>query len=239
MIKQEKFLGDKRQQDELLLKRLQTGDNQTSMTDSLKPTAASQTTAGGRERRDFFRVSHDVIFDSKIVDAFTAEESSPELEFEDSVAMSMLNELRTLDRDNIQTLRLITEKNRLLGDYLQSLSNKIDLIARHTLFAQTSSNDDKEGLQNRPKTRINLSEDGVAFISDRTLYKGACLALRMVFLPSYAQVVTFAKVIRCEPKEKQYQIAVRFHRLSDRDRQELSRQIIRAQVAQKGVQKTK
>ncbi|SMF30997.1 PilZ domain-containing protein [Alteromonadaceae bacterium Bs31] len=181
----------------------------------------------GRERRDFFRVSQDVLFDFKLADAFSAENDSPEIEFEDSISLSLVNELRRLDKDSLQTLRLLTEKNRLLGDYLQTLSSKIDLIARHTLFAQ----DGEAG--ERPKTRINLSEEGVAFIADRALYKGNYLAVRLIFLPNYVPVVVFAKVIRCEAKDDSYQIAAKFHRLQDKDRQELSRQILKAQVTQK------
>lgn len=183
--------------------------------------------APSRDKRDFFRISQDVIFDYKVVDSYTAESDKPEDEFEDAVSLGLLNELKRLDKDNVQTLRLLTEKNRLLGDYLQSLSSKIDLIARHSLFAHDSG--DKE----KAKTRINLSEDGLAFIADRALYKGGYLAVRLIFLPAYSPVVAFAKIIRCEPKEEQYQIAARFHRLPDSERQELSRQILKAQVSQR------
>ncbi len=181
----------------------------------------------GRERRDFFRVSQDVLFDFKLVDVFSAENDTPEIEFEDSISLSLINELRRLDKDSAQTLRLLTEKNRLLGDYLQTLSSKIDLIARHTLFAQDGASGE------RPKTRISLSEEGMAFIAERALYKGNYLAVRLIFLPHYVPVVIFAKVIRCEAKENLYQIAAKFHRLSDKDRQELSRQILKTQVNQK------
>jgi len=187
---------------------------------SKTPNPSRTEEVSGREKRDFFRVNQDVIFDYKIIDAFTAENDSPEIEFEDSVALGLVNELRRLDRDSAQTLRLLTEKNRLLGDYLQTLSSKIDLIARHTLFAQ---NDQKK----------KKSEDGIAFLAERTLYKGNFIALRLIFLPNYAPVVIFAKVIRCEAKGDSYQIAARFHRLADKDRQELSRQILKTQVSQK------
>lgn len=185
----------------------------------------------GRERRDFFRVSQDVIFDYKLVDAFSAENDSPEIEFEDSVSLSLVNELRRLDRDSTQTLRALSEKNRLLGDYLQTLSSKIDIIARHTLFSAVN------GAKDRAKTRINVSEEGIAFIAERMLYKGNFLALRLIFLPNYVPVVVFAKVIRCEPKDDNYQIAAKFHRLPEKDRQELSRQIIKTQVSQKKTMK--
>ena len=180
--------------------------------------------ANQRERRDFFRVSQDVFFDFKVVESFCAESEKPESQFEDAATLSLVNELKRLDKDNSQTLRLLTEKNRLLGDYLQALSNKIDLIARHTLFTQDSFSNEKK------KTRINLSEDGMAFMAERAIYKGSYIVVRLIFLPNYAPVATFAKVIRCEAKEKRYQVAVKFFRISEIDRQELSRQILKAQT---------
>ncbi len=176
------------------------------------------------DKRDFFRVSQDLIFDVKPVETFAAENSPPENEFEDEVSLSLVEELKRLDRDNIQTLKLLTEKNRLLGDYLQTLSSKIDLIARHTLFAGNTD------ASSPPTTRINLSEDGLAFMSERAHYKGAYIAVRLIFLPSYSPVITFARVLRCDQKEEKYQVAAKFHRLSDADRQEISRQILKVQV---------
>lgn len=181
-------------------------------------------TDSGYDKRNYFRVSSDVFFDYKQVDSFTAENSDAENEFEDAVSLNLINELRRLDKDNVQTLRLLTEKNRLLGDYLQTLSSKIDLIARHTLFTQDHFSGQKE------KTRINISEDGISFTADKALYKGNYLVVRMIFLPSYAPVVTFAKVLRCESAGDKHHIAASFHRIEEKDRQELSRQILKAQV---------
>lgn len=190
-------------------------------TDDLTPSAAK------KERRDFFRVSHDVLFDLKIIDSWTAENSDPESEFADSVSLHLLNELRRLDKDSGQVLKLLTEKNRLLGDYLHNLSNKIDLIARHTLFVQNEKD------KNTPTERINLSEDGIAFVSSRAIYKGNFLVMRLIFLPNYVPVIVFARVVRCEAKNELYQVAAKFHRISEATRQELSRQILKAQVSQK------
>lgn len=180
-----------------------------------------------KERRDFFRITQDVHFDYKIVDSHCVETEAPVDQFDDAVSLSLLNELKRLDKDNIQSLRLLTEKNRLLGDYLQSLSSKIDLIARHSLFAHDNF------AQSRPKTRINISEDGLAFMSDRAIYKDSYIVVRLVFLPYYVPVTSFAKVIRSESKDDKYQNAAKFHRLADADRQELSKQILRAQTASK------
>lgn len=198
----------------------------------VRPSEAQQPKASeGKERRDFFRVNQDVIFDFKLVDAFTAENDEPIAEFDDSVSLGLVNELRRLDHDSVQTLRTLSEQNRLLGDYLQTLSSKIDLLARHTLFAA------EKNMGDRARTRINLSEDGIAFLAERAVYKGNYLALRLIFLPNYVPVVVFAKVIRCEAKDSKYQVAAKFHRLADKERQELSRQILKTQVSQKKANK--
>ncbi len=177
------------------------------------------------ENRDYFRISQDIIFSFTPVDAFAADNDDAESAFEDAISLNLLHELKRLDRDSEKTLRFLTEKNRLLGDYLQTLSSKIDLMARHILFAQQSDQ------SHQPTSRVNLSEDGIAFASDRALYKDSYIAVRLIFLPSYSPVLSHAKVLRCEQKDDAYQIAAKFYRMPDIERQELSKQILKAQVA--------
>ncbi|MFL0809151.1 MAG: PilZ domain-containing protein [Agarilytica sp.] len=187
-------------------------------------TLALKQNHGKAEKREFFRISQDVVFDYKVVESFAAENDNPESEFEDAVSLNLIEELRRLDRDSVQTLRLLSEKNRLLGDYLQTLSSKIDLIARHTLFANN------EDAKNNATTRINLSEDGIAFNCDRALYKSSYIAVRLVFLPSYSPVIAYAKILRCDQKGEFHQVAARFHRIQETARQEISKQILKAQI---------
>ena len=88
------------------------------------------------EKRDFFRINQDVLFEVHLVDSYAADNSAPESHFDDSPALTLLNQLRKIDKDNQQILGLIKDKNRLLTDYLQSLNNKIDLVTRFCLFSQ-------------------------------------------------------------------------------------------------------
>lgn len=181
------------------------------------------TTPPPPERRNTFRINNDVIFDFRVVDSHTAEEQEPEQAIGDGIALHLVAELRRIDREAQQLLKIITDKQRLLGDYLQKLNQKIDLIARHSMFSSG---------QNGGTVRVNLSEEGVAFRSDRALYKGNFLVLRMIFLPSYTPVIVFASVSRCEDEgDEGYRIGAKFHRLREQDRQELARQIIKAQVS--------
>lgn len=175
------------------------------------------------EKRDFFRINQDVLFETHLVDSYAADNSAPESHFDDSPALTLLSQLRKIDKDNQQILGILKDKNRLITDYLQSLNNKLDLVTRFCLFTQQADKD-------QPTTRINLSEGGIAYTSNRAVYKGNFLVLRLIFLPSYIHVVTFAKVVRCSSKDGEHQVAARFHRLQDKDRQEISRHILKAQV---------
>lgn len=175
------------------------------------------------ERRNTFRINHDLIFDFRPVDNRTAEEQEPEQVMSDGAALHLVAELRRIDREAQQLLKIIADKQRLLGDYLQKLSQKIDLVARHSLFSNSTQS---------PTERINISEGGVSFRNDRALYKGNFLVLRMIFLPSYTPVIVFASVSRCvEEGDDGYRVGATFHRLREQDRQELARQLLKAQAS--------
>lgn len=182
------------------------------------------TTADDSERRSFFRVDQEVIFDYKQIDTHTVETRPPEEAIDGGTAMQLVRDLRQLDRDAQQLLDSIGEENRLLADYLTKLNTKTDLIARHCMFSAH---------QGHHATRLNISEGGVAFKGTKALYVGNFLVLRMIFLPSYTPVIVFAKVIRCESDGDEYRIAALFHDLADQDRQELARQVMKAQVSQR------
>ena len=179
------------------------------------------------ERRDFFRVNENVLFDFRIVDMETAERGSAESALQDSACDSLIGELRKLDRESAATLQLLSEKNPDLADHLQCLGKKIDLLARHSLINR------EESCGNKPAERINLSEDGIAFHSNRVIYKNGFVVVRMIFLPGYLPITAFARVVRCQEKDGVFQVAAKFHRLPDTSRQILSREILRIQVEQK------
>lgn len=183
-------------------------------------------TAVKKEKRDAFRIDEDLHFEFKPVSNAIVEEMLLEAAFEDADdSLSLIHQLSKIDREASQILKLLTDKNRLLGDYLGTLNRKIDTIGRHIAFHS------EESLRSRPKTRISLSEDGIGFICDRSLYKGSYIVVRLVFLPNYHIATSFAQVVRCVQKDDKYQIAAKFHKIADKDRQVVSRQILKSQVA--------
>lgn len=176
------------------------------------------------ERRQYFRVQQEVIFDFKPIEPHTAEYKEPEQTVGDGSSVSLLGELRRIDRDLHILGKALTEKERLIGDYLHKLNSKIDLIAHHSAFASDVK---------KPPTEVSLSEGGITFSCDQVLDTGSFLVLQIIFLPNYTPVIVFAQVSRCDPAGNRFSIAARFHRLRDSDRQELAKQVLKAQINQR------
>lgn len=182
-------------------------------------------TQKGTDQRDFFRIDEEALLEFKPISKNHSDSIDADECFDDgNGSIELINQLKKIETESIQSLKILTDKNRLLGDFLKSLTKRIDIVARHVAFAN------EESLKTRPKTRISLSEDGIGFISDRTLYKGSYIALRIIFIPNYAVVTCYAEVVRCVTKDESFQIAAKFHQLHDKDRQTISRHILKSQV---------
>lgn len=178
-----------------------------------------------RDKRGSYRIDEQIHLEFKTVTNSFVEHNNIEDAFNDNdESLRLINQLRKLDKSGIQSLKILTDKNRLLGDYLQVLNNKIDNIGRYIAFNST------ESLQNRPLTRVSLSEDGLSFAAPRQLYKDSFIALRLIFPPNYAIATSFAKVVRCEKQHRAFDIAVQFYKMYDKDRQIISRQVLKSQV---------
>lgn len=175
----------------------------------------------GDEKRDYFRVSQEVLFDFKPVDTPTAEHGRAESVFTSGRALPMLDELRRVDKELQQIGALLGTEQPLVGDYLHKLNSKLDIIARYSIFA---------GEPDNHASVLSISEGGASFVCERALYKGNFLALRITFLPSYTPVVVFARVTRCDTEDGHHRVAAEFYRLHESDRQELAKQVLRSQI---------
>lgn len=193
------------------------------------------------ERRNYFRVSSELMLKSHRVDADTVEHKHPEDLFpEDKQASYLIQELHRLDNEAAPHLSPIAELSRPLADYLAILNKKIDLVAQHSSSPYLQANTDQHSQPNAecadPNTpslvKVNLGEDGIAFYSPDQWIEGDLLALRLQFLNDYSCITCFAKVLRCEPSNESttYKTACQFHELSKNNREALRRHIMQAQL---------
>lgn len=180
------------------------------------------------ERRSYFRIDESIAIEYKTVDEITANTAVPELQFPTTASLKLYAELRKIDTENSHLFYQIKETNRALGEYLHNLNRKMDLIS-HQLVA-----DYRPPPPSKTIKQVNLSEGGIAFGSSQPIESNAYIAMRLVFLPSNAGIVVFARVIRSEPTNTgEFQIAAKFHQINDSQQQLIGQQIMRAQMAEK------
>lgn len=180
------------------------------------------------EKRSFFRINSDLALLSRSVDNYTAEHTPPEAQFPESQhTLSLFNELKRLDREAAPHLSSIAELNRSLADYLAIMNKKLDLMARQQFAADAEQSD-------LIPTHVNLSEGGIAFTNQRSLYKGSHLAMQLRFLSDYSTVACFATVIRCDAADNgAYKVACKFTKLPESKQEVLSKHIMQAQLSAK------
>lgn len=172
------------------------------------------------DRREFFRIDDDVIFDVHPVDAQTAQHVAAVDVASEGPSWHVLEALAAIDYKTQQAASVIAGKQPELMSYLKLLNDKIDLLARHTVFSS---------YKHLPKTRISLSQDGIAFKSPRMLYKNSFVVLRIIFLPQFTPVITFAQIIRCESRDNSYNVAAKFYRLEATQQQVIAKALTKAQ----------
>lgn len=173
------------------------------------------------------------MIDYRVIDAYTANHESPGSLFPASNMLDLLSDFRKIDHESINLLHNIGDEHRSVADYLVNLNKKIDLLAQHLV-------QESNPLPQSATSSVNLSEDGIAFATDRALYMGNFLALRLMFLPTYNTISLFAKVLRsnpvpetAQPSAQPHFLAARFYRIQDHQRQVLSRHIMQSQILAK------
>ena len=180
------------------------------------------------ERRSYFRIDESISLEFKALDSPIALKSRPETFFSNVNSLKLYSELKKIDAENAQFLFQIKEMSRPLAEYLHNLNRKIELLGQELMAEQKPQPPSKSIKQ------VNLSEGGIAFGSDNPLDTGAYIALHLVFLPCNAGLSLFAKIIRCEHNPTDdYQIAAKFHGLTEIQQNLIGQQIMRAQMAEK------
>jgi len=184
-----------------------------------------------QEKRNYFRIQQDIQLEHQAVDAYTAKEGSIDSCFSGSESLQLFTQLRRIDQEAASLLQTISNHSRETAEYLQLINRKFELLAKQLISNSEPSADTHH-------SRVNLSEGGIAFYTDKPAYKDSYIALRAIFLPSYSSITAFAQVIRCDSnKNTPHQIAAKFIRLNTAERETISREIMRAQLKSARTQK--
>jgi len=185
------------------------------------------------EKRQFFRIQQDVIFNFKAVSTDAVSHISAEQHFDHASTLGLLSQFQQFDNDLHSTLEVIRQDNLAVADYLDMLNQKMNLLSQQMLSNEAvSANDSESG-------RIDLSQGGIGFESAQPLGIESWIAVKLVFLPAYTGLLTYAQITRNQMQaDGSYLIGARFHQLNDEQHRLLARQVMQAQLVEKRQQKS-
>jgi predicted nuclease with TOPRIM domain len=172
-----------------------------------------------QERRRFFRIEDIVSLKAEVID----EQQVPEkLEsfWNDQHHFSIRNEFNFKLEQHQADIRKISRKMPELGRYLALLQEQIDILTDKVL-------QDEDQFTTLDK-KVNLSAQGISFISEESSNVGDILELHLKLNPGKQKIVVFARVVNCEPVEEQqgqYKIALDFEHIHEADREILVKHV--------------
>lgn len=179
------------------------------------------------EKRQYFRIQQDVIFNFCPVSNDDVIHSRAEQHFEHSETLCLFSEFQQINGQSQQLMASIKESNPLIAEYLNGLNKKMDLVCQQVLSTQSSIHDVDSG-------RIDISQGGLAFSSDDSIGVENWLALKLIFLPTYTGVISYGQVTRnALQADGSYLIGVRFHNLDDEQSKLIAKQVFKTQIIER------
>ena len=178
------------------------------------------------ERRRSVRITGRSLFAYKVI----SPETFAEIKADYDNGISLYTQEHLLDLQVFigaqKALSNIRERDVDLADFLQHLDTKINILLK-------KANGDKTPMDHLKLRDINISGQGIAFISKDPLDIGTIIEIQLAFLPSYTFVYGLATINSCEKLEKKektfYRIGAEFTLIMDDDKEALIQQNFKQQ----------
>ncbi len=187
------------------------------------------------ERRRYFRIKDEIVLFYERMDSGEIPEDRS---FKEQAVdpFSLIAALGHLTEDTRVQLKLLEKSYPDVSAYLKILDRKINLIAQSVLLNDAA-------MEGQASKEVDLSASGLAFASENPIDIDSILELKMILPPSLVAVISYGKVVHCEPNsdkgdaessdaESSYTIGVDFLNLDEHDRELLIRHIVKRQMVQ-------
>lgn len=180
------------------------------------------------ERRKFFRIDDDIYLEYRRLeeDDYQQRLKQPAGARHDSSGLAL--QLHSLTTQSSNILSQIRKRDPDIGQYLAIIDRKLELLSRALLGSQL-------GNISGPNTHVNLSGNGIAFLSAETLPRDSKLELRLMLFPGNTVINTLGRVVHCltgrSTAPHPYRIGVEFTHIAEIARDALVRHTLELQSA--------
>ena len=171
------------------------------------------------ERRRFFRIEDIVGLKTQVIEKQEVEKRLDKF-WNDQHQFSIRNEFNYKLDQHQADLQAIKKKMPEMGRYLELLQEQLDLLTDKIIS-------DKDRFITS-ETAVNISAQGISFISDEQVREDEIVELNLLLLPSKQKIVIFAKVINCnhiEGNPNQFNISLDFEHIHEADRELLVKHV--------------
>ncbi len=183
-------------------------------------------TAGGAERRSYFRVDDQVRLALRKVPPGELDRLLQRLDLDLAGNFTVMSSLAAITAQATVVLRRIENRDPELASYLRAIDQKIEVIGR-AFIAQEPE------LVAQAAVPANLSAGGMCVGVDEPLAPGDAVEIRMLLFPSFTGLMIYGSVVECQPAEEpdafSHRVRIEFSHIRERDRELLIRHLLRRQ----------
>lgn len=183
-----------------------------------------------QERRRFYRIDDTVTLKTEQIPSAQVEDKLKDF-WENQHEFSLRNEFNHQLDEHAADLLAIEKKHPAIARYIKVLQNQVDLLSEKILPDDSHSSSRKE---------VNISAQGITFISTESIVEGEVVELNLKLLPHNQQIVVFAKIITCdEIDDNQFKLTLDFEHIHEADREILIKHIHGKQLKSIGASRFK
>ncbi|MES9858410.1 MAG: PilZ domain-containing protein [Sedimenticola sp.] len=179
------------------------------------------------DRRQFFRIDDTIHLSYQKIPSEDIHQRLERLEHGLESNFTAVSTIAAITQRMAGTLHQIESVRPTLASYLRALDEKIEVLGRAFLMQDSD-------IADQPAYAVNLSATGMAFHAAEPLDRGVMLELRLLLMPSFTGILTYAEVVDCdeigdESEELPYTLRVNFSHLRGDDKDILIRHVVKCQ----------
>lgn len=181
------------------------------------------------DRRRFFRIDDSIHLRYQKVPDEDINQRLARLERGLDSNFTVVSTLAAITQKMAGVMHRIEPRRADIASYLKSLDEKIDVLGRAFLMQDADFDD-------HPAHAVNLSATGMAFHTAERVDPGVMLELKIILMPSYTGILTYAEVMACdeigdETNSLLYTLRVNFSHIRGDDMDVLIRHVVKRQSA--------